>query len=335
MKQTLLLIITIISLFTTSCKNKNRFKIDEQIHATEFKIQRFDIDFLKMDTTNIETSIENLYKKYPVFMPVMASEVFGIQSAKNDSVKRMILGFLNDTTFSKVNKNVLEKYKDISLIEKSIASSFSYIKHYFPQIHIPQVYFFVSGFNRSIIITKDFIGIGADMYLGSDYPFYKDVTFEYMTYNMRPESIPTDVISALLFSNFPSDIKADRLLDNMLYRGKIMYILSVIMPEEQSHDIMGYSKFQWEWSRKYEKEIWETIINQNDLYTTDLMQIKKYLNDAPFTSTVSQDSPGRLGTWVGWQIIQSYMDNNKEITLEQLVKNNDYQGILNNSGYNP
>jgi hypothetical protein len=59
------------------------------------------------------------------------------------------------------------------------------------------------------------------------------------------------------------------------------------------------------------------------------------MNDAPFTATISQESPGRLGTWVGWQIIKSYMDENTDVSLQQLMKTTDYQLILNKSGYQP
>jgi hypothetical protein len=60
-----------------------------------------------------------------------------------------------------------------------------------------------------------------------------------------------------------------------------------------------------------------------------------YLNEAPFTAPVSQDSPGRVGTWVGWQIVKSYMDKNKNVSLQQLVSENNYQQLLEKSDYRP
>ena len=59
------------------------------------------------------------------------------------------------------------------------------------------------------------------------------------------------------------------------------------------------------------------------------------MNDGPFTSEVSQDSPGRLGTWVGWRIVESYMNNNEQVTIQQLLDNEDAQNILENSKYRP
>ena len=59
------------------------------------------------------------------------------------------------------------------------------------------------------------------------------------------------------------------------------------------------------------------------------------MNDAPFTAPVSQDSPGRLGTWLGWQIVDSYMKKNQNIGLKNLMDENNYQKILEESGFKP
>ena len=318
-----------------SCGKNKRFEVDTDSEKVEFKIKRFDQDLIKLDTANFEEGVKSLYDKYPEFMEVYISEILGQNPADTAETAKLLRGFLTDTVFQSVNTKAFETFKDVTVLEQDIKDSYAYIHHYFPEIKLPELYFFVSGFNRPIILTDKFIGVGVDLYLGSDYPRYLDFTYKYLTYTMRPEGIAPDVVSALLFKSFPFNSNEERLLDNMIYRGKVMYLLSVVMPDQKPHDLMGYTNIQWEWSRKYEKEIWNTILDQNDLFSTDVAKIRKYLNDAPFTTPVSQDSPGRLGTWVGWQIVQSYMDNNDDVTLETLMKENNYQKILDKSGYRP
>jgi len=111
--------------------------------------------------------------------------------------------------------------------------------------------------------------------------------------------------------------------------------LSVFMPHEKPESLMGYSAEQWNWSKTNEKQIWGYMIDQKHLFSTDVQLIRKYMNDAPFTSPVSQDSPGRLGTWLGWQIVESYMNKNPKTTLTDLMKINNYQKMLEDSGYRP
>jgi hypothetical protein len=183
--------------------------------------------------------------------------------------------------------------------------------------------------------TSEFIAIGTDKYLGSDFPFYQTITYQYMLANMNRENIAPDLISALLFHEFRMRSEYNRLIDNMLHRGKIMYLLSIFMPDVKDEYLIGYTPEQIKWSRKFERQIWVTMIDQKDLFSSDNLTIRKYMNDAPFTSTISQDSPGRLGTWIGWQIVRSYMNRNQNVTLEDLVRTTDYQRMLEESGYRP
>ena len=332
-KLNLVLIVSIILIFN-ACGKKNRFEIDTTKNRVEVKIHRFDSALILSDTTN-KHFLNKLNSKYPKFLPIYTSEILNIELKDTLSVCKSFTKFLTDSTFISVNKKTLETFGNISDIEKNVSDAFTYIHFYFPDIQLPEVYFFVSGFNRSILLNEDFIGIGTDFYLGSDYPTYKIITYKYLTNNMKRESAAADLVSATLFRMFPMNSTKDRLLDNMLFRGKIMYLQSQFMPEEKPANLMGYTTEQWNWSKKNEKGIWASIIDHKDLFSTNLLLIRKYMNEAPFTSPISQDSPGRLGTWVGWQIVDSYMKNNKKVGIQDLMNEKDYQKILEKSGYRP
>ena len=76
-------------------------------------------------------------------------------------------------------------------------------------------------------------------------------------------------------------------------------------------------------------------MQKRDLFKTESNVLSSYMNDGPFTAEVTQDSPGRLGVWVGWRIVDSYMRNNKVVTLRELMNENDAQKILEQSYYKP
>ncbi len=331
-KKSILIVALMSSLM--ACNKSKRLELTEsKLPATN--IVRFDSLLLTIDTANILKSVKELYKAEPEFMPYYVANI--IESNPSDTLEtaRLVGLFLQNATFKQVNKDVLSVFKNTDSIQQSIDLAYQYLNQYFPKIKTPKVYFYVSGFNSPIVLEDNFVGIGLDLYLGSNYPPYRDMSYQYLLYNMRPASIAPDLLSAMLFKHFPFDGQQERLLENMLYRGKIMHLLSLIMPQVPPHDIMGYTRFQWEWSRKYENKIWNSIVGQKDLYSTDITIINKYLNDAPFTATISQESPGRLGTWVGWQIISQYMKNNPETTIVQLMEMTDYQQILTKSEYQP
>ena len=324
-----------LSIFLSSCNKSNRFKIDTSENRVEVKIHRFDKDMLSLDTTNMKAGLKKLYAEYPEFLPAFANNILDTAVSDTQAISNLFYKYLTNKTFAPVNKKTLQTFQDISDIEKQVSDAFTYIHHYFPEVKLPEIYFYVSGFNRAVMMNDKFIAVGTDLYLGSNYPAYKDYTYEYMLYDMRRECVATDLVSTTLFRMFVMNSSQYRLMDNMLFRGKVMYLLSVVMPNEKPEDLMGYTPDQWKWSKKYEKEIWGAIIDQKNLFSTDVQLIRKYMNDAPFTAPVSQESPGRLGTWVGWQIVKSYMEKNTQINLTDLMKDNNYQKMLEESGYKP
>ena len=326
--------VLILVFIITSCQNNDRYGIGTS-KKIEVRIHRFDKAVIGIDTSNIEREVRNLYDNYPDFMPVYISEIIDENPSDTLNAQTQLLDFVKDTTFLSVNKKVMEVYSDVSSIENKVSVAFSGINHLFPEIRLPAIYFFVSGFNRAFLLNDNFIAIGTDLYLGNDYPKYSDITYKYLTLNMRPESVPVDIVSALLYKSFPMNTKDEKLLDNMIYHGKILFMLSVLLPNEKPEYIIGYSSENIEWCHKFEKEVWSSIIEERHLFSTDMILINKYINDAPFTVPVSQESPGRLATWIGWQIVQSYMNSNKDVGLPQLMKETNAQKILENSGYQP
>ncbi|HNX88733.1 MAG TPA: hypothetical protein PKH58_06600 [Paludibacteraceae bacterium] len=336
MKRLNYIILLISLLFTfTGCTKKSRFEINTSKEKVDVTIHRFDKDLINLDISKLNQSVDALYKTYSSFLPLYIYNVLDTLPEDTLAVAGMMKQFVQDTSFISVNKKVMETFSDISDIEKDISGGFTYIHHYFPKLPLPEVYFFVSGFNRSVLMTDSILGVGTDFYLGADYEPYKSFTYDYLLQNMRRESLAIDVVSATLFRYFSFDGTNNALIDNMLHRGKVIYLLSVFMPGKKMNDIIGYTTEQWKWAEQYEEEIWKTVVGKKHLFSTDMQLISKYMNDAPFTSLVSQDSPGRLGTWIGWRIIKSYMERNENVTLEQLMKENNYRKILEQSHYKP
>jgi hypothetical protein len=51
---------------------------------------------------------------------------------------------------------------------------------------------------------------------------------------------------------------------------------------------------------------------------------------------LSEESPGNIGTWVGWQIVKAYAAQHPDMTVEQIVNDKkEPQQILQESKYKP
>lgn len=320
----------------TACQ-KGRTYFPKDLEAEQVELVRFDRDLLNVHEATIAQDIKVLYDRYPVFMPLWVEDILGIPSTDTAYLEKALPEFLNDTVygFKQTNAREAEVFADVSDLEKAISKALARIKYLYPETEIPTFYLFISGFQTPIFFGEELVGIGADMYLGSDYEYYNRVVYDYQKQTMRKECIPVDVISAFLFRMLPYTSDKSRLLDQMMYRGKVMYLTAQIFDDLASWEVMGWTQEQWDWCVRNEEAIWHLVMDKRDLFKTESLVLTGYLNDGPFTSEISQDAPGRLGIWLGWRIAQSYMEHNEEVTLQQLMAEGDAQKILEESYYRP
>jgi len=335
MKRIFYILIACLVLFC-GCDNSRKY-FPKELETANIEIVRFDNALLNVHEATAATDIQVLYETYPVFMPLWVEEILGIPSEDTAYLVQQLPAFLNDTLygFKATNAKEREVFADVSDIEKALSKAFARIRYLYPETEMPTLYLFVSGFQTPIYFGDELIGIGGDMYLGSDYEYYNRVVYEYQKQTMRKECIPVDVISAYLFRTLPYTSTKSRLLDQMMYRGRIMYLTAQIFDNLPGYEIMGWTKEQWNWCMQNERAIWHLVMDKRDLFKTESLVLTNYLNDGPFTSEISQDSPGRLGIWLGWRIAQSYMEHNEQVTLQELMAEPDAQKILEESYYKP
>ena len=329
----------LIILLSSCTGGRNYFP--KHIEPAEVNIVRFDKAILNLETVGdsltMRAAVDELYQEYPEFTSIWVEDILGIPTEDTTYLCRVIPEFLHDTTygFQATNAKCAEKFVDIDDIQQELNEAFGRLQTFYPS-HVPTLYFFISGFNSSVLGVLDGdIAIGIDMYLGSDYEYYNRVVYEYQKITMRKECIPVDVLSYFLFTHVPFTSDKNRLLENMIYRGKIMYIASLLFPKEKPWDVIGYTKEKWDWCVSNERAIWGLMMDKKDLYKTDPLVMTSYLNDGPFTSEISQQSPGRLGTWVGWRIVESYLEHHPEVSLADVLEDGDAQKILEQSYYKP
>ena len=335
MKRGLYIVLFLLAL--TGCQRGRDYWKNCPMKPEQIDIVRFDNALMNVHEQTVAQDIRVLYDEYPVFMPLWVEDILGIPSADTAYLEQQLPLFLNDTLygFKQTNAREQEVFADVSGIERALSKAFARIRYLYPETEIPAIYLFISGFQTPVYFNDELIGIGADMYLGSDYEYYNRVVYDYQKQTMRPECIPVDIISAYLFRTIPYTSTKSRLLDQMLYRGKIMYLTAQIFNDLSPYEVMGWTKEQWQWCERYERDIWHLVMDKRDLFKTESLILTGYLNDGPFTSEVSQDAPGRLGIWIGWRIVESYMNHHPDITLQTLLSEPDAQMLLEESNYRP
>jgi hypothetical protein len=80
------------------------------------------------------------------------------------------------------------------------------------------------------------------------------------------------------------------------------------------------------------------LIREDLLFDRMSQTRNRFLDEAPFSkfyAGIDRQSPGRIGRWIGWRIVHSYMDSNPDKTLIELLENSDNQAIFAASQYKP
>ncbi|MGM9805159.1 MAG: hypothetical protein ACI3Z7_01840 [Candidatus Aphodosoma sp.] len=335
MKPQIIPLLSAAVILLAGCRHGSRREADLRGLDFDVRIERFDSAFWSIDTTDAAAGMKWLASQYPGITEVYLENVirFGHpDSAITHDTYRL---FRNDTSVIRLYTDCLTMYSDVSDFNAQLTGAFRRARYFFPHIATPRLYAHVSGFNQSIVAGEGFISVSLDNYMGSDYPIYKLIDiYEYQRVNMTRDKVVPDYITGWLTSEYYPQAHGN-LLDDILYRGKILYATATLLPDIPDHIIMGYTEEQWEWMQKYEPELWQLMLANRVLYETNVLTKGQYLNDGPFTLPFSQESPSRGGAYIGWRIVESYMANNRAVTLRQLMDQNDSQTILSRSNYRP
>lgn len=333
LRQVLFLLIVVV---LSSC-NRNRLKVDISDIKNTVKIVRFDQEMFLPARNDTMQQIVELRDKYSDFFDLFTYKVIRIGGMDDEGFAGLFSAFKTDTMILNAKKMVDQEFADFESTAKEIETAFKYFQYHFPEKSLPVIYTCVSGYNQSVFTAENIIGISLDKYLGRDYAYYQSLITApaYKITNMHKKKIVSDMAYAWAVTEFGENNQATHLLGNMIHQGKMMYLTDAMLPGMHDSLKIGYTARQLEWCKRNEDQMWLTLIDRNLLYSTNRMDILRYINDGPFTNGFPVDSPARTGIWIGWQIVRLYMDKHPEISLPQLMKNNDYQGILNASGYFP
>ena len=334
MKKNGFLLLLILFAFV-ACTGEKR-KADTSDSDLEVKIGRFDQDFWAMKGQDIPVALAHLDSLYPDLLPIYLQRVVEFGTVDDSLIVVTLQHFFADTSVVHLYSDALAAYGNVESIERDLTQAFRRANYFFPDKETPKFYMHVSGLNQSVVVGDGFLSLSSDTYLGTDYPLYEKVgIYGYLRQNMSPEKVVPDYVVAWLTSEFPFVSYSGELLEEILYRGKILYLASVLLPDEEESLLMGYTPEQWSWCQKNESNMWLTMIQGKHLFSHDGMMRVKYLNDAPFTSLFSQESPGRAGVYIGWQIIESYMKAHPDVSPLDLMRSVNAAYILQQSGYNP
>lgn len=302
------------------CDKKSKVeKAVEQIPIT-IDLHRFEKDFFSAKPEELASVKE----KYPFFFP--------------PGQEQQAMSKHQDPIWREVYAEVQKKYGDFSSQQAGIEELFKHVKYYYPTTKIPPVYTMVNemDYSTKVLYAKDTLIIALELYLGKDHKFYTGSFDEYIRSTFEPNQILPDIATSIAETKVRAP-ENSTLLAQMIYYGKELYLKSLFLPETSDADLIGYTPEQIKWCEENEGYIWRYFIDEQLLYDANPRLAGRFINPAPFSKfqlEIDNESPGRIGQWIGWQIVKAYAESHEKTPLNELLEM-DSKALFEASRYKP
>jgi gliding motility-associated lipoprotein GldB len=305
MKKSIFIAVLILSIFY-GCNTTDKVEAEISKINADVRVSRFDREFAEAKVTDLP----KLKEAYPFLFPSQYPD--SIWAAK-----------MQDSIQMELFNEVGQAFPDFIDQKQDLEALFQHIKYYFPEFKVPHVITLTSevDYNNRVILADTLLLVGLDNYLGPEHRFYTDIQ-DYIAAGLDKKFMVSDVADNFAKKVVPK-LNDRTLLSEMIYYGKILYLKDQLITSAPDAIIMGYSQEQLEWALANEEPIWRNFIEQEHLYSTDRELQLRFIHPAPFSKfgleLIDNESPGRIGQYIGWQIVSAFMNKN-EITVQQLLK---------------
>ena len=219
-------------------------------------------------------------------------------------------------------------------LQQELTHLFQHVRYYYPGFRVPPVKTFVSGLSQDLFVNDSLLVISTDYFVGPRAVYQPNVP-AYIQRRYTPAHLLPAVALAISTKYNQKQLTNTTMLSEMVQFGKALYFAEKVLPCTPDSLLMGYTDKEMAGVSFNEGKIWAHFIEKNLLYNTAPFTVQKYIGERPNIPEIDKTAPGRVGAWVGWQIVRKYMAENPKVTLPQLMAEKDAQRILNNSRYRP
>ena len=317
----------------SACSKKDKFCEEApNISNVELNIPLYNLadEMVKLDNENdaMEFIQEN---------PFVADYFFERRRYGADSIveNSMVNIFSNPAYKDTLYQQVKKTFGDFTDLKLEFEQAFKYYQHYYPEVVVPELEIVLAGLQKDLFVSDSLISIAADYFLGPDAAYVPNGVPEYILMRYEKEYIVPMTMLLLTQKQNETDQSDQTLLADMVFYGKSYYMTKMTIPCTPDSLLIGYKAKEMKDINKNEHIIWANFLENDLLYETSHFMKNKFIGERPKTFEISQECPGRIGIWVGWQIVKSYMENNPEVTLQELMENKDAQKIFSLSKYKP
>lgn len=305
---------------------------------------RYEREFFAIDTMQLGVDLEQLKSKHPGFTQNFLYNILGLNP--NDSSLTALKQFLHD--YRPLFDSTEAFFPKMEQEEKEMKEALQFVHYYFPKYKYPTTWYSFIGpmdayFEAGLggygdALMEEGMASGLQLHLGSQFSMYHTEMGQalYPAYISRRFTRETIVVNNVknMVDELCGTTRYSTLIDQMVDKGRRLYLLDRFIPYAADTIKLGYTKNQLQGCMDNEGRIWNYFVTNNLLLQTDPSIIKDYMGDAPKTPALGDASPGYIGLFVGRQLVRIYMEKFPETSLEALVKM-DPRKVYEGSKYRP
>ena len=319
-----------IFLSVVSCSNP----LDVDISSSNYQLTAVQLDSILKNSSGqkLNSEIEKLAQQFPEIIDYQFYYCFKTGLPKDSTFAMNWAEFTQNSYYKRLSKRIDEKFKSkLPESKRIIEDGFKRLQVHLPKSKLPKsILFMNSYFASSMYCTENEIGVGLERYLGAKTDVIKelpgDVFYEWIKEAMEPEYLERDAVCAWILTHICEPGKDFNNIQAMVQWGKILYLTKAALPDQEEHILLRYNSADYDWAMRNERDFWEYLVKQNMLFQKSETDQAAFLQEAPFTAGLPQKGPDRLGQFLGYRIVCSYMEQ-YDVTLQELI-NKPYNEIL-------
>lgn len=320
------------AILLTNCTPKSHKSVDVEGVRLELEIGRLDQALFHTTPDSLPLVSRKAHATYGEFYRTYIEDILQGAPLGDPQLTNVLGRFVFDPDWQRAQYAVDSVLGDMELQRIDLEAAFKRLRVLFQDSLIPDVVAFNSGYNFGIYPTDSVLGVGVEWFIGTDNAVIGMLAPEafpqYVKDRMRPEMLVPSALKGWLLVHYTRDIRGADVLTNLVETGKVMALLNALLPDTDPALKFAFSKAQLGWCEANEYAIWKEIVSKDQLFSKEVDDIGRLMNDGPFTNGLPRESPGHIGEWVGYRIVTAYLADNPKVTFAQLFEMEDPRMIL-------
>ena len=296
--------------------------------AVRVRMQHLETPFFKLKTPADA-------RQFMAANPAFARYYLQRQPANEQELANGLTQMATNAALQKVARETAAAFPDSAALTRNLGEMFRRVHYYFPDFRVPPAVTYVSGFlSKDIYVNDSLLVLSLDWFIGPKASKQPDLP-QYMLRRYTPSGLLPMLAQNVSSKYNRHELTANSMLDAMVHQGKALYFASLVLPCAPDSLLLGYTKREMVGLEANEAKVWGHFLEQKLLYATAPFLLQKYVGERPNVPEIDKTCPGRVGQWVGLQIVRKYAAEHPEVSLARLMAEKDSQHLLNESHYRP